>query len=84
MSYINLNYLSWWTIRLFPLTAIFGIIFDFELLFLVQGFLLLHIKAGFESIINDYIHSNVLRLIYLILLRILVLEIILYSLEFFL
>lgn len=84
MLYTSLNYLSWWLIRLFPLTAVVSIIIDFEVLFLIQGFLLLHVKTGLESIINDYIHNSTIRLVYLILLRILVLEIILCSLEFFL
>ena len=76
--------LQWWLIRLLALTAITGIIFDFEVLFIIQGFLLLHVKTGLEAVINDYVHDVIIRLSYLLFLRILILEALLCSLEFLL
>lgn len=73
---------SWWLVRFSAMLIVPSIIFDFEVVFLIQSFLIVHAKLGLESVVNDYIHNITLKLLYLVLLRIIILEVFLYFIEF--
>lgn len=54
---------------------------DIEIFLLIQTLLFLHINMGFVNIINDYIHIKTIKLIYIFLVRILIIEMLRCSLE---
>ena len=66
--------LKWYFVRVAALLTIPVFILDLEIVFLIQGLLLTHIRAGLESIISDYVHSYITQVFYLSLIRILTLE----------
>ena len=70
----NIAHLKWYLVRVAALLTIPALILDLEIIFLIQGLLLTHIKTGLESIIFDYVHSYVTQILYLSLIRILTLE----------
>uniref|UniRef100_A0A4D6BP64 Succinate dehyrogenase subunit 4 n=1 Tax=Balbiania investiens TaxID=111861 RepID=A0A4D6BP64_9FLOR len=81
MQHLRRVYLSWWLVRISPLLAIFGFIYDLETLVFIQAFLILHIKSGLETIVHDYVHERSVYLFYLLSLRLLSLKLTYYILE---
>ena len=51
-----------------------ALILELEIIFLIQGLVLTHIRVGLESIIHDYVHSYITQTLYLSLIRVLALE----------
>lgn len=84
MLNLFLSHPTWWAVRFSAIFISPGIIFDFEIMFLLQSLVLLHAKIGLESIMNDYVHDTTVKLLYLFFLRILSLEILLYFIDFIL
>lgn len=81
MLYLKKAPLSWWLVRISPLLATFGFIYDVETLAFIQAFLFLHIKSGLETIVHDYVHEHSIYLFYLLSLRLLSLKMTYYILE---
>nr|YP_009515565.1 succinate:cytochrome c oxidoreductase subunit 4 [Kumanoa mahlacensis]AVK39537.1 succinate:cytochrome c oxidoreductase subunit 4 [Kumanoa mahlacensis] len=83
---LNASYfkLSWWIIRLSGLLMLPGIFYDFEIIVLIYGIILVHLKLGLESIVNDYIHDKATCILYLLFLRLLSLEMLYLILDFLL
>nr|YP_009441359.1 succinate dehydrogenase subunit 4 [Lympha mucosa]ATN23368.1 succinate dehydrogenase subunit 4 [Lympha mucosa] len=84
MLNINYSWLSWWLIRLTALLLIPGIFYDVEVLIIICSLIVIHLKLGLETILNDYIHDKIICLCFLLLIRLLSLEIIYFFSDFLL
>nr|YP_009502235.1 succinate:cytochrome c oxidoreductase subunit 4 [Porolithon onkodes]ASB29837.1 succinate:cytochrome c oxidoreductase subunit 4 [Porolithon onkodes] len=73
-----------WLVKLFGVFAIPFFFYDLEILFFISSFLFLHLSSGLKTILRDYFHDLNLVAIILIFLRLLNLQFLRYTLEFFL
>ncbi len=74
---------QWWIIRIPVLLLIPSFFYDFEILFMISSFLILHLILGLKTIINDYLQDLTLKIFLVILVRLLSFEILRYMLEIF-
>ena len=79
-KYFMFNF-QWITLRLSALNTILGFLIDIEIIFLVSGFILLHINLGLQTIVYDYIHVKKVKFISSTLIRISLIEIARHILE---
>ena len=80
---MNLLYnLNWWFIRFSALFTAPGFLLDLEIFFLIQAFVFFHARLGLKSIIIDYTHNKKIILLYLVLIRLLSIELMRCILEF--
>lgn len=70
--------------KLVPVVLILGLSLDIELTCMAFNIIYTHSKIGLESIIYDYIHSDLVNKIYLAILRVFYLNLVLYTIEFLL
>lgn len=73
---------NWWIVRIPALLLLPGVIFDLEVLILLNSFLILHLTLGIKTILNDYFDNKTLQIFLLILIRLTSLEFLRYVLEF--
>nr|YP_009131075.1 hypothetical protein Atax.mt.29 [Asparagopsis taxiformis]AHX02411.1 hypothetical protein Atax.mt.29 [Asparagopsis taxiformis] len=78
MIKLNLYEISF---RLAALLTVPIVLIDVEIYLLVNSLLFLHLKTGLLTILDDYIHRAQIKLILIFFIRILVIEILRYSLE---
>nr|QKZ95181.1 succinate:cytochrome c oxidoreductase subunit 4 [Pyropia pulchra] len=52
----------YWLPRFFGLLLLPGFLFDTEILILLQSLILLHASLGLETIIEDYLHIDLIKL----------------------
>lgn len=71
MIYTNLSY---WFVRINGLLLLPSLFYDNEIFFLVTSITYFHIKLGIRSILIDYFHNKIIFAIFVLCLRILVLE----------
>ena len=73
-----------WFFKLFGIFAVPFFFYDLEILFFVSSFLFLHFNSGLKTILKDYFHNLNLVILIITFLRLLSLEFLRYTLEFFL
>lgn len=61
-----------------------GFLADIEAIFLICGFLALHLNLGLATITHDYVHLKKLKILLLYLVRVSLIEVSKYTLELFL
>ena len=76
--------LMWWIVRGAPLLILPGLFFDLEITIVLFSYMFLHIQQGLESIISDYIHDQLTNCIYLVMIRLLMIQSFVYFIEFLL
>lgn len=74
---------QWWLLRIPVLLFLPSLLYDIEIMFLVSPFLILHFTFGLKTVINDYLQNQTLKIFVLTLIRLLNLEFLRYTLEFF-
>nr|AYR06688.1 succinate:cytochrome c oxidoreductase subunit 4 [Rhodogorgon sp.] len=77
-----MNNMQWWLLRLSVLILIPVFLIDLEIIFLFYSFVFLHISLGLRVIINDYVHNEKLKCLFLVLNKLCNLEFIKCILEF--
>ena len=78
-----MNNYQWWLIKVFALLFIPSFIIDLEFIFCLSSFLILHLIIGFKTIIMDYLQNYTLKIFLVILIRLSNLELLRYTLDFF-
>ena len=78
-----MNNYQWWLIKVFALLFIPSFIIDLEIIFCLSSFLILHLIIGFKTIIMDYLQNYTLKIFLVILIRLSNLELLRYTLDFF-
>ena len=71
-------------VKIFVINAIPFFFYDSEILFLINSFLFLHFRSGLKTILKDYFHNINIIVSIIFFLRILSIEFLRYTLEFFL
>nr|YP_009490414.1 SdhD [Gracilaria tenuistipitata]ARU07645.1 SdhD [Gracilaria tenuistipitata]AWH62574.1 SdhD [Gracilaria tenuistipitata]AWH62599.1 SdhD [Gracilaria tenuistipitata var. liui]AXI97783.1 succinate dehydrogenase subunit 4 [Gracilaria tenuistipitata] len=73
--------ITWVLIRLAGFLFFFGLLLDIEIILLIVGLVLLHMNLGLNTILNDYIHFNKIKVFLTFLIRFSSIEIGRYILE---
>lgn len=76
--------ITWFTFRVPVFLVLFGFLFDIEFTLMILGLFLFHINLGLKVIFNDYIHFKKLKIALVTLIRILIVELLVYTLGFLL
>nr|YP_009445915.1 succinate dehydrogenase hydrophobic subunit [Eucheuma denticulatum]ATX68857.1 succinate dehydrogenase hydrophobic subunit [Eucheuma denticulatum] len=76
--------IEWIVLRLSVLFLLFGLIFEIEVIIVLLGFIIFHVRIGIITILYDYIHVRKIRLFFLSLVKILSIEMSKYIVEFLL
>ena len=74
-------YTNWWNIRFLAILIFPSLFFQLEFFFLVQILVFIHAYLGLKTIFKDYINDFVIQIIYVLIFRILIFQIIRISLE---
>ena len=74
---------QWWLLRTPVLLFLPSFLYDIEIMFLISPFLILHFTFGLKTIASDYLQNQTLKIFLLTLIRLLNLEFLRYTLEFF-
>nr|YP_010555052.1 succinate dehydrogenase hydrophobic subunit [Kappaphycus malesianus]UYR20473.1 succinate dehydrogenase hydrophobic subunit [Kappaphycus malesianus] len=75
---------EWIILRFSVLFLLFGLCLEVEIIVLLLGFIVFHVRIGIITILHDYVHVKKVKLILLSLAKILSIEISKYILEFLL
>nr|YP_009445888.1 succinate dehydrogenase hydrophobic subunit [Betaphycus gelatinus]ATX68829.1 succinate dehydrogenase hydrophobic subunit [Betaphycus gelatinus] len=76
--------IEWIILRLSVLFLLLGLTFEVEIIVLVLGFIVLHIRLGIITILNDYVHIKKIKSICLFSVKVLSIEVSKYVMEFIL
>nr|YP_009040500.1 succinate dehydrogenase hydrophobic subunit [Kappaphycus striatus]AHG98599.1 succinate dehydrogenase hydrophobic subunit [Kappaphycus striatus] len=75
---------EWIILRFSVLFLLLGLCLEVEIIILLLGFIVFHVKTGIITILHDYVHVKKVKLIFLSLAKISSIEISKYILEFLL
>lgn len=70
-------------VKIFILNTIPFFFYDTEIIFLIISFLFLHFGSGLKTILKDYFHNINLIILIILFLRILIIDLLRYTLELF-
>ena len=73
---------QWWLIRIPVLLVLPFILYDIEIFFFFNAFLIIHLTIGLNAILNDYLHNKNSKVLLIILTRLSSFEFLRYILEF--
>nr|YP_009511806.1 succinate dehydrogenase subunit 4 [Gracilaria caudata]AXI97683.1 succinate dehydrogenase subunit 4 [Gracilaria caudata] len=73
--------ITWIFTRLSGIFLFSGILLDVEIIILISSLISLHMNFGLRAILNDYIHSNKIKVALLFLIRVAGIEISRYIFE---
>lgn len=58
-----------------------SLFYDLEIIFFIISFLFVHLTIGLKTVLNDYLHSKISKVLLLLLIRLSSLEFLRYILE---